>query len=185
MDTLNGHSVIITEKLDGENTSLHTHKLHARSEDGSHYPWQAVVKGMWGSISHLIPEHIQICGENMYAKHSIYYDQLTAFFYVFNIIDKERQVFLSVEDTLQWCEKLGLKYVPILEHRLMPVSYKMPEKSAFGKEIEGYVIRVVEEFPVEDYKKYCAKFVRKGHVRTNKHWSKNWSPNKLWDANAI
>lgn len=180
MDTLWGKNVIIGEKLDGENCSLHSNGIHARSEDGDSYPWQSTVKSLWGSIRYKIPEHIQICGENMYAKHSIYYDGLTSFYYVFNVIDKKRKVFLSTDECLSWCEELGLEYVPILYKGILtPDKCQMPKTSAFANEVEGYVIRVAEEFPVEDYKKYCAKFVRKGHVRTDEHWSKNWSPNKL------
>jgi len=179
MDTLWGRSVVITEKLDGENYSLHSDRVHARSEEGEFHPWQSTVKAMWGGIRHLIPDHIQICGENIYAKHSIYYDRLNAFYYVFNVIDKERNVFLSVDECLTWCERLGLEYVPILEHRLLLAPYEMPKKSAFGDEIEGYVIRVVEEFSVEDYDKFCCKAVRKNHVRTTEHWSKSWIPNRL------
>lgn len=184
MDTLWGREVIITEKLDGENTSMHSSKLHARSEDGSHYPWQAVVKGIWGGVSHLIPEHIQICGENMYAKHSIAYNDLSAFYYVFNIIDKKREVFLSVDETLEWCNKLGFQYVPILYRGVLKKDYKVPWQSAYGSEMEGYVIRTVEEFPVKEYKNLCAKFVRKGHVRTTEFWSKNWVPNKIKEGNS-
>lgn len=180
MDTLWGREVVVTEKLDGENTSLHTDHIHARSESGDSYPWQSTVKALWGGIRHKIPSHIQICGENMYACHSIEYKELTAFYYVFNVIDKERNVFLSLDNTLEWCERLGLQYVPILYHGpLAPTSLKMPAKSAYGDTAEGYVIRVVEEFPVDQYKHYCAKYVRKGHVQTTEHWTKSWHPNKL------
>lgn len=183
MDSLWGREVIITEKLDGENTSLHTNKLHARSEDGSHYPWQTVAKGMWGSIKHLIPEHVQICGESVYALHSIPYNRLSSFYYVFNIIDKERKVFLSVDETLKWCKELGLEYVPILYRGVLKKDYSVPWNSAYGDEMEGYVIRVVDEFKVEDYATLVAKFVRKNHVRTTEHWSKNWVPNKIKEGN--
>jgi hypothetical protein len=44
MGSLLGKEVVITEKLDGENTSLHSHKLHARSDNESGYPWQSAVK---------------------------------------------------------------------------------------------------------------------------------------------
>ena len=182
MDHLWGKSVIITEKLDGENCSFHSDGIHARSEDGDSYPWQSMVKAMWGGIRHNIPPHIQICGENMYAVHSIEYKKLTSYYYVFNIIDKERKVFLSVDETLEWCEKLGLNYVPILYHGILhPQNCQMPAKSLYGDTAEGYVVRVVEEFPVDQYKNFCAKFVRKGHVQTNEHWTKNWHPAKLWD----
>ena len=39
-----GQTVIITEKMDGENTTLYRDYLHARSVDGRHHPSRNWVK---------------------------------------------------------------------------------------------------------------------------------------------
>jgi len=40
----------------------------------------------------------------------------------------------------------------------------------FGGEQEGYVIRIAETFPEQDFPLNVAKFVRKNHVQTDAHW---------------
>ena len=65
--------IIVTEKIDGENTTLYSHAIHARSLDSRHHPSRDWVKGLWGGIRHSIPTSMRICGENMYACHSIKY----------------------------------------------------------------------------------------------------------------
>lgn len=172
--------IVIAEKLDGENTSMHPDRIHARSEDSRHHDSRSWIKALHGSIKHLIPEELQIVGENVYARHSIFYDQLSTFFYVFAIIDKTRQVVLSVDSTIEYCERLGLEYVPILYRGAFPVQkFELPDKSAFGSIIEGYVVRLIDEFPLENFSHSITKWVRPDHVQTDIFWQKNWQPNKL------
>ncbi len=179
MDSLIGKNVIISEKLDGENTSLHNDKIHARSEENDNHASRDMVKSIWGSIRYMIPEHIQICGESMYACHSIFYDKLTNFFYVFAVIDKKREVFLSVSETREWCRKLGLEMAPSLFEGTWDGKFKMPNQSFYGNEVEGWVVRLVDEIPVNEWKDKAAKFVRAKHVTSDNHWKTNWKPNRL------
>jgi hypothetical protein len=182
MERLIGQEVVITEKLDGENTSFHFDKVHVRSEDEmERHPSRSIIKAIWGAVRYQIPPHIQIVGENLYAKHSIYYDRLTDFFYVFAVIDKERKVFLSVDDTLEWCNKLALYHVPILfrGHYGGEDDFMVPASSTYGDECEGYVVRDVKEIPVDEWKVRAAKYVRAKHVKTTEHWKTDWIPNKL------
>jgi len=177
-----GKNVIYTEKLDGECTSLKRHACHARSEESAHHPSQSWVKSLHAQIAWKIPEYIQIVGENVYAKHSIFYDKLSTFFYVFAAIDLEGEFFLSVHDTLEICDYLDLKYVPILHKGMFDATFKVPTKSAFGDEIEGYVVRNVDEFPVDKMSINIAKWVRKAHVKTDDHWKTKWLPNRIIDG---
>jgi len=39
---------------------------------------------------------------------------------------------------------------------------------------EGIVTRNVEEYHVDDFKQNVFKYVRKDHVATDEHWSRNW-----------
>jgi hypothetical protein len=45
-----------------------------------------------------------------------------------------------------------------------------PVTSAFGPVIEGYVVRDVGAFSMEDFSWHAAKYVRRGHVQTDDHW---------------
>jgi len=174
-----GREVIYTEKLDGENTSLLTSHIHARSEESQHHASQGWVKNFHAKIAWIISEDIQIVGENMYAKHSIYYDRLTTFFYGFTAINLKQQCFLSVNATMELFNTLSIKYVPVLYRGVFDPTFKTPNKSSFGDKIEGYVVRVVDEFPVCESHLNLAKWVRKDHVTTSHNWRRNWTPNKL------
>ena len=174
-----GLSVVYTEKLDGECTSCLTNKIHARSEESSHHPSQNWMRAFHSTFAWKIPTNIQIVGENVYAKHSIAYDNLTTFFYVFAIIDLDKKVFKSVNETIYWCDELGLQYVPILKVSTFDKDFEIPKKSLFGNTIEGFVVRNIDEFPIDEMGKNMAKWVRKGHVQTDDHWKSKWIPNRI------
>ena len=83
-----GREVVVTEKLDGENTTMYTDYIHARSLDSHHHPSRDWVKQLHGEIGYKIPVGWRVCGENMYARHSIVYYDLTTYFYGFSIWDE-------------------------------------------------------------------------------------------------
>src|SRR5690606_15864545 len=78
-----GREVVVTEKLDGENTTLYADGSHARSLDSGHHPSRTWVKALQGRIGRLIPPGWRVCGENLYARHSIAYPSLAGYFYGF------------------------------------------------------------------------------------------------------
>lgn len=165
--------LIYTEKLDGENTVMSRDTIHARSEDGDYNaPWQTYVKSLWASIRHTIPEDMYICGENMYAVHSIEYQELNSHFYVFMII-RDNKV-LSWPETVVWCINLGLTPVPLITMTKGIQDLSIPKQSEYGTICEGYVVRNYEEFPVDLFGWNVAKCVRENHVQTDEHWTKNW-----------
>lgn len=176
-----GKIVVVTEKLDGENTSMLPDRIHARSLNETKHPSRNLIKATHSSLMGFIPEGIQIVGENVYAKHSIGYPELSTYFYVFAIIDHTRGKFLSWLDVNNFIAPLEIGIVPVIYYGPYEqfVRPKFPFKSCFGPQAEGYVVRIVEEFNVEDFQTSVAKCVRKGHVTTDKHWTKNWVPNKL------
>ena len=112
-----GKEVVVTEKLDGENTTLYRNHIHARSLDSKDHASRHWVKMLHGTISFHIPEGWRICGENVYALHSIYYEQLTSYFYVFSIWNENNEC-LSWDETVEWaeakkaaCDDCMLRYV--------------------------------------------------------------------------
>ena len=181
-------NVVFTEKRDGENTTLYCDHYHARSIDSKDHESRHWIKQFWSSFKHEIPEGMRICGENLYAKHSIGYDDLDTYFEVFSIwID---DICLSWEATKEWCSLLGLKHVPVLwEGRYCDEMWNYLPKCALQYKIatenmEGYVIRVAEEFHFGEFKWSVAKWVRKNHVQTDTHWMhQTVVPNKLRSMN--
>lgn len=68
---LTGSEVVVTEKMDGENTTLYADGLHARSLDSAHHPSRARVEALQGRVGPRILAGWRICGENVFARHSI------------------------------------------------------------------------------------------------------------------
>lgn len=167
-----GKSVVVTEKLDGENTTMRRDRVHARSLTSSHHPSRDHVKVLHATIKQDIPEDWRVCGENVYAEHSIFYNQLTAYFYVFAIFD-EKNICLSWQDTKSYADMLGLKTVPEIysgDWNEESIKNCMTGISTLGGLQEGYVVRNQATFHYDDYDKNAAKFVRENHVQTDIHW---------------
>ncbi len=172
--------IVITEKLDGENTTFYPDYIHARSLDSRHHPSRAWVKALQASISNDIPKGWRICGENLYARHSIAYENLKTYFYVFAIWNQDNCC-LSWKETQEWAEILGLELPPILYEGLWDENkIKNLADNLDLKKQEGFVVRNVEQFNYDEFKENIAKWVRLNHVQTNEHWMyKEVIPNQL------
>lgn len=164
-----GKEVVVTEKMDGENTSLYNNAIHARSLVMDSHPSRDWVKQFWGTIRHNIPEGMRICGENMFAVHSIAYDDLKSYFLAFSVWDGD--TCLSWDDSLIWCEELGLETPNVLYRGIFNenVLHEI-EASADFNSFEGYVVRLADSFDYKDFSKSVAKYVRANHVTTDTHW---------------
>jgi hypothetical protein len=172
VDHFIGKRVIVTEKLDGENSTLYSSHLYARSIDSKDHPSRHWLKQLHSSIKFDIPDGWRICGENLYAKHSIGYDSLLSYFLVFSIWN-EKNICLSWDETVEWAKLLGLDLVPVLYDGIWDenkVKQCFTGKSKFGLEQEGYVVRLADKFYYSDFSKSVSKFVRENHVQTDKHW---------------
>lgn len=180
-----GKRGVITEKMDGENTSLYNNWYHARSLDSKNHPSRNWVKGLWGSIKHEIPDGWRICGENLYAKHSIYYEDLMTYFMVFSIWD-EKNICLNWKETVEYCSIFGLQTVPVLYEGILTEDLlRNFHKSLNLDKQEGFVIRIADEFHYDDFELNMAKWVRKGHVQTDEHWMlQEIVPNQLKKKNG-
>ena len=173
-----GKEIVMTEKMDGENSSLYRKYIHARSLDSVDHISQHWLKGLWSNIRYDIPEDWRICGENLYAQHSIQYSNLKSYFQVFSIWN-EQNTCLSFDDTIEWCNLLNLITVPVLWRGIFDEKFLKEYKINIEKQ-EGYVIRLADSFKFEDFNVSIAKWVRKSHVQTEDHWKlQPIIPNKL------
>lgn len=170
-----GKEIIITEKMDGECSGATKDIIHARSLElkglTEKQEWSRTwLKGLWASIRHDIPPNIKIFGENLFAKHSIYYEDLPTYFMVFNIIEKD--TFLGWDEIEDICFILGLSLVPIIyrgvwdEEMVRELWDRIEDVN-----VEGYVVRNSDSFKYDDFNSNVAKFVRENHVQTDKHWT--------------
>ena len=165
-----GKEVVVTEKLDGENTSLYSDgSLHARSIDGRNHPSRNWIKASWACRSWLIDDDLRICGENMFAKHSIFYDDLDDLFYGFGVYEDnyahDWDITKDIIETVGYptpCEFYRGIYD---QNLLIEIARALdPEK------VEGYVVRTTEGFHINEFQTHVAKYVRERHVQTDNHW---------------
>jgi hypothetical protein len=163
-----GERVVVTEKMDGENTSIYRDDVHARSLDTAPHPSRAWVRSFQATIGHELPDGWRICGENLFARHSLGYDALESYFLAFSVWDSPRTA-LSWDDTVAYCAMLGVATVPVL--------YDGPWDEARVRALavdtsvmEGYVVRVARAFTLDEFARAVAKWVRPQHVQTDRHW---------------
>lgn len=169
LDQFIDKEVIVTEKLDGENTTIYCEGTHARSIDGRYHSSRAWMKQFAASVSPQLDPSERICGEYLYARHSIVYENLETYFYGFAwFIEDELQ---SWDDTMQRFEELGIKSVPMLYRGMYNADLveNISKKLDLAKQ-EGFVMRASSAISSEDFSLLIGKFVRKGHVQTDKHW---------------
>lgn len=164
--------VVATLKMDGECTSMYSDGyIHARSIDSIDHPSRHWVKGYLYAISHRIPEGWRVCGENLYARHSIPYDSLPSYFMVFSVWSGSGC--LPWAETVQFCRETGFVTVPVIYEGLWTAdmqSFLSAVFKPYERHHEGYVIRTTDGFELGDFQSNVAKFVRSDHVQTDEHW---------------
>lgn len=187
--------LVHTEKLDGENNCLSRHGVFARSHaTPTTSPWTENIRRFWQSIKRDLG-NMEIFLENLYAIHSIEYRNLDHHFYVFGI--REHDYWLSWEETKFYAGLLDLPVVPEIA-----VFEPIPDRILFERDvealasgrgalephdanngrpvtIEGIVTRNAGGYPVELFSGNVFKYVRKGHVQTDQHWTRNWKRARL------
>lgn len=160
--------VVVTLKMDGENTTMYRDHIHARSLDSKHHPSRTWVKNLHGAIAHAIPEGWRLCGENLFAEHSIRYEALPSYFMLFSVWDEQNRC-LSWEETVEWAALLDLTNVPVL-YRGVWNEATVRAIALDATTQEGYVVRTAAGFAYQDFGKHVAKWVRPSHVQTDQHW---------------
>ncbi len=191
-------SLIHTEKLDGENNCLNRYGVFARSHAApSQSPWTAWLRERWELLKHDLGD-LEIFGENLYAIHSIEYAKLENHYYVFGV--RREDHWLSWEETKFYASMLDFPTVPEIQLISTPIDRKVFEADVLsivsqeskmgsldaftGKvcTMEGIVTRNTGEYAVTDFAHHVFKYVRKSHVKTDAHWTRNWRRSKLiWE----
>ena len=165
-----GKEVVVTVKMDGENTSIYKDHIHARSLDSKNHVSRNWLKNFAQNFQQDIPEEYRLCGENLFAKHSIHYKNLKSYFYLFSVWNKE--ICLDWDSTIEWASLLGVEVVPVIYRGLWDekIIRDLYSEKFLDNEMEGYVVRSTDSFSIDDFSTNVAKFVRKNHVQTEDHW---------------
>ena len=182
VDSLLGIDVVISEKLDGENCGMTNQGVYARSHATfTTSPWSKEVRQLHSILKHDLSEDVFLFGENMEGIHSIEYSDLTSYFYLFGVRDNFN--WISWDEVEEYSYILDVPTAPVLfrgvintyEELKMIVEDLVSQPSKLGGKCEGIVIRNAASFHNDDFSKNVMKWVRKGHVQTSEHWTKNWT----------
>jgi len=183
-------TLVHTEKLDGENNCLNKYGVFARSHAApTTSPWTASIRQYWQRVRHDLGE-LEIFLENCYAIHSLQYAQLDHHFYVFAV--RLDDTWLSWEETRFYAAMIDLPVVPeiaLVGRPTVKVDFEKdilqltsgagafaPWDTAMQQPatMEGLVTRNAASYKTEAFAKNVFKYVRKGHVKTNEHWTRSW-----------
>jgi hypothetical protein len=182
-----GRRVVVTEKLDGENTCLNEGGVFARSHGApTRNPWASYL---WETHSRLKGDlrSIELFGESLYAVHSIKYGSLSSYFFLFAVRDGER--WLSWDEVVEYAEIVGIPTAPVLFDGIIEASELRPlvegmvagssrlsarDSVAPASPIEGVVARLADSFGDDAFSTHVFKWVRKGHVQSGEHWARSW-----------
>lgn len=180
--------IIITEKLDGENTGITNIATYARSKIPSINPWSVNIRELFPFVKGFISDDEIVFGENLYAVHSIEYNKLPSYFYIFAVYNTKDNIWYSWNDVVDMAAILELPTVPVLfdgilnstEELYNKIDTFMSQPSTYGVEKEGVVIRSASEITPDEWNDSIAKWVRANHVRTtDKRWEDHWEKAKL------
>jgi len=113
--------------------------IHSRSINSTSHESRDWVRGLWGKINWEIPNDWRICGENMFAKHTVPYNQLNSYFLAFSIWNSDNYC-LNWEETLAYLDILGLEHVPVIYDGIYDEGI-LKGLDCNGVQKEGWVIR--------------------------------------------
>jgi len=174
-------TVVVTTKMDGENTSLYADGyVHARSIDGRYHASSNWIKADWASKCWELNPKDRIVGENLFAAHSIRYNELKSYFYGFAVF-RDNWCY-DWDTTCSIISQFNYPTPSVLYHGkwdrqvLNDITQEMQQNDDVT---EGYVVRNVDGFSIDDAPKNIAKYVRANHVRSDKSWKVNWTQNHM------
>lgn len=179
IDSLLNTEIVITEKIDGSNTSLESDGCYARTHAGAPtHPSFDGLKALHASLKYKLPNNIQFFGEWAFALHSIAYNELPGYFMMFNVREVLSNIWYSWDEVELWAIELEVPTVPVLfkgivksEQELKELTESfMIEPSKCGGIREGVVVRVAHQFNDDEFSQCVQKNVRANHVQTSEHW---------------
>jgi hypothetical protein len=182
VESLLGTEIVITEKLDGENCGMTDEGVYARSHATfTTSPWSREVRQLHKlSVEDELGDGVFLFGENMEGIHSIEYTNLESYFYIFGIRDND--IWIPWEKVEEYSYLLDIPTVPVLFKGIVNSAKELQQivedlvskPSELGGQREGIVVRTAGMFHNDDFADNVMKWVRKGHVQTDVHWTRNW-----------
>ena len=187
VENLVGAEIVITEKLDGENTGMTDKGVYARSHAAfTTSPWSREVRLLHKmKVEDQLGEGVFLFGENMEGVHSIEYTNLDSYFYIFGV--RDNNIWIPWQQVEEYSYLLDIPTVPVLFKGVVNsvkelkslVNDLVSKQSELGGDIEGVVVRSAGMFHNDDFAENVMKWVRKDHVQTDEHWTRSWKKAKI------
>lgn len=185
------HEVTIEEKVDGANLGLSFNaEGNIRAQNRGSY-LDLPGSGQWKKLGDWLAHHMDtlfehlsdryiLFGEWCYAQHSVFYDRLADWFLGFDVYDKQKSRFFSVERRDALLREMRLAQVPVLArgHLAYAEILKLLSTSKFSDQpAEGIYLRCNQG----NWLLQRAKLVRPTFIQAvEQHWSRSViRPNRL------
>lgn len=172
-----GQNVVITEKMDGENITMYNDAMHS---SGPHaemreesYDW---IQQYLNDNGWKVPIRIRVCGEHMYARHNISYDNLESFFLVHSVWHDK--VCFGWDETKRVAGDMGMVMVPTLwEGKIENYKHLIDLTEEFiTDDMEGLVVRLTRPL-THSFKSRkrpimgMYKYIRAAELPDREHWT--------------
>jgi hypothetical protein len=193
-----GKNVVVMEKMDGENTTIYTNHLHARSLDSAKdesHRWlerfrNYITPQIMTELNKITPsKNWRICGENLFYKHTVFYQDLESIFLGYSIWLENQTTDKTTNHSLSWTQtklifdKIGISYPNLIyqgiydkkkileEFEKYKQNFENQSKEIATRQVEGFVIRLENDFSYQDFSKSVAKYVCDDfEITSSKHW---------------
>lgn len=162
-DFLTSTQFVATEKMDGSNVTIDRKGAYARNGSTTNADWFYPARDTYYRIGHLIDDGITIAGELLSWRKCIPYEGLPGEFMVFSVIDGD--TVLPWNDVVEYAQLLELPVVNVLARGYYEdvVNTSMRKLNTRERDMEGFVMRNQDAFPISEYADNVAKFVGAWH----------------------
>ncbi len=194
VDSLRGLNIVVEEKLDGSNSGISfdqngTLLLQSRGHilTGGARERQFNLFKRWanhhsGTLFEVLGCRYIMYGEWLYARHTIFYDELPHYFLEFDVLDRDRSEFLSTGERHRLLAGIPVVSVPVLgsgEIRALD-SYLGRSACSSTELMEGLYLKQEEDGRVIGRYKYVRAGFLQAVADSGEHWmDRPIEPNRL------
>jgi len=161
-----GEHITVTEKMDGEITSLYkSGYFHSRSLTRTPHWSRTRFSAKALEYALILKDGESLVFENMQGTHTVEYNDLESYHYLLYFI--RGRVVRSVKETTKTAEANGLTMPTVLFSGVLKSHRDLVGLAGYR---EGYVIRLSRSFPYDQLSRFSGKCVVGGFVQSDEHW---------------
>lgn len=162
MDNLNQNiDYIATEKMDGSNIMMNNKKFITRKGSVSTADWTYPARNLHYNVMNKIPNGIWITGELLTWRKCIAYENLPAEYIMFGAI--KDNTCLAWDEVEELSKITGIPLVKTITNKNSMKNVIEEAKTKLSENMEGFVIRPYNSFPLSKFNENVAKYVGSWH----------------------